>query len=33
MDAYEQARTDDLLRITVAMGLTHQEADRLGVTA
>jgi hypothetical protein len=33
MDAYEQAQRDDLLRITVAMGLTHEEAERLGVTA
>ena len=33
MDAYERARPDDVLRITVAMGLTHAEAERLGVSA
>lgn len=31
MDAYQQIRPDDLLRISVAMGLTHAEAERLGV--
>lgn len=30
MDAYERARPDDVLRITIALGLTPAEADRLG---
>lgn len=32
MDAYEKVRPDEILRITVAMGLTHAEAKRLGRT-
>jgi hypothetical protein len=32
MDAYEQERHDDVQRITVALGLTHAESKRLGVT-
>jgi hypothetical protein len=31
MDAYEEARPDELSRITIAMGLTHKEATRLGI--
>ena len=31
MDAYEQARPDDLPRITIALGLTTAEARKLGV--
>jgi len=33
MDAYEQVRQEDLPRITVALGLTHSEAERIGVDA
>ena len=34
MDAYEAARPiEDVLRITVALGLTHAEAERLRVSA
>jgi hypothetical protein len=33
MDAYEQQRPADVTRITIALGLTHAEADRLGVHA
>lgn len=31
MDAYEHVRPDDVLRITIALGLTPSEAGRLGV--
>ena len=33
MDAYEKVRPSDVLRITIALGLTHTEAQRLGVGA
>lgn len=33
MDAYEQQRRADVTRIIVALGLTHAEAERLGVHA
>lgn len=31
MDAYKEARADDVLNITIAMGLTPAEAKRIGV--
>jgi len=31
MDAYEQQRPTDVANITVALGLTHEDARRLGV--
>src|ERR1035437_1012465 len=31
MDAYEHVRHADVLRITIALGLTPSEAERLGV--
>ena len=31
MDAYEHARPADVLRITIALGLTPAEATRLGI--
>jgi len=31
MDAYEQARPNEVTRITVALALTHAEAERLGI--
>jgi hypothetical protein len=33
MDVYEKQRPADVTRITVALGLTHAEAERLGVHA
>lgn len=33
MDAYEKERSADVSRITIALGLTHAEAERLGVHA
>ena len=33
MDAYQQQRVDDVAKITVALGLTHAEAERIGVHA
>ena len=33
MDAYQQQRSDVVAKITVALGLTHAEAERLGVHA
>lgn len=33
MDAYEQQRPNDVAKITVALGLTHEEAGRLGIHA
>ena len=33
MDAYEQQRRADVTRITLALGLTHAEAEGLGVNA
>jgi hypothetical protein len=32
MDAYEAERTGDVQKITLAMGLTHGEAEKLGVS-
>lgn len=32
MDAYDQERHADIPRITVALGLTNEEAQRLGIT-
>lgn len=31
MDAYERQRPEDVINITVALGLTHAEAERLGI--
>lgn len=33
MDAYDQQRPAEVSRIAVALGLTHAEADRLGIHA
>jgi len=33
MDAYQQQRHDDVAKVTVALGLTRAEAERLGVHA
>ena len=31
MDAYEQERASDVMKITIALGLTSEEAQRLGI--
>ncbi|MCX7043878.1 MAG: hypothetical protein NTX50_00130 [Candidatus Sumerlaeota bacterium] len=33
MDAYEQVRPSDVLKITITMGLTTAEAERLGIAS